>query len=164
MKAFLLVLGFLLIPVSSYGAFDNPGLSNQLLVETEGYDFTVKTLSTFDIDTFEFEHDSKQLSLFFNTSSTENVVEITIPRNLTGGNLSFYLNEKQVVPKILHHGADYAFALMEFSGKGEYRLDVMGTTHLPEFGASLYVIVAAFAAVVIFAIYKTGRITLKGLP
>ena len=50
MKIFLLALAFLLIPVSSYGAFDNPGLSNQLLVETGGYDFTVTTLSTFDID------------------------------------------------------------------------------------------------------------------
>ncbi len=164
MKAFLLVLAFLFIPVSSYGALDNPGLSNQLLVETGGYDFTVTTLSTFDIDTYEFERDSKQLGLFFNTSATENVIEITIPGNLIGGNLSFYLNEKQVVPKILHHGTQDAFVMIEFSGKGEYRLDVMGTTYLPEFGASLYVFAAAFAAVVIFARYKTGRITLKGLP
>ena len=78
--------GFLFIPVSSYGAFDNPGLSNQLLVETGGYDFTVTTLSTFDIDTLEFERDSKQLSLFFNTAATDNVMEITIPGNLIGGN------------------------------------------------------------------------------
>ena len=114
------------IPVSSYGAFDNPGLSNQLLVETGGYDFTVTTLSTFDIDTLEFERDSKQLSLFFNTATTDNVLEITIPGNLIGGNLSFYLNEELITPKILHHGADDAFAMVEFSGKGEYRLDVVG--------------------------------------
>ena len=132
----MLVLGFLFIPVSSYGAFDNPGLSNQLLVETGGYDFTVTTLSTFDIDTLEFERDSKQLSLFFNTAATDNVLEITIPGNLIGGNLSFYLNEELITPKILHHGADDAFAMVKFSGKGEYRLDVMGTTYLPEFGGS----------------------------
>ena len=133
------------IPVSSYGAFDNPGLSNQLLVETGGYDFTVTTLSTFDIDTLEFERDSKQLSLFFNTAATDNVMEITIPGNLIGGNLSFYLNDELITPKILHHGADDAFAMVKFSGKGEYRLDVVGTTYLPEFGASLYVFAAAFS-------------------
>ena len=121
----MLALAFLFIPVSSYGAFDNPGLSNQLLVETGGYDFTVTTLSTFDIDTLEFERDSKQLSLFFNTAATDKVMEITIPGNLIGGTLSFYLNDFLITPKILHHGADDAFAMVSFSGKGEYRLDVI---------------------------------------
>ena len=163
MKAFLLVLAFLFLPASSYGTFTNPGISYQFLVETGGYDFTVKTVSTFDINTYEFERDSKQLSIFFNSNATENMMEITIPGNLIGGNLSFYLNEKQVVPKILHHGTQDAFAVIEFSGKGEHRLDVVGTTYLPEFGASLYVFAAAFAVVTICARYKIGRITLKGL-
>ena len=150
------------LPVSSYGAFSNPGLSNQFLVETGGYDFTVKTVSTFDIKTYEFERDSKQLSMFFNSNATENVLEITIPKNLIGGNLSFYLNEKLIAPKTLHHGADDAFAMIKFSGKGEYRLDVVGTTYLPEFGASLYVFAAAFAIVAVCTRYGAGTI-LKGL-
>ena len=66
-----------------------------------------------------------------------------------------------MVPKILHHGADDAFAMVKFSGKGEYRLDVVGTT-LQSIGASLYVFAAAFAIVAVCTRY--GGTILKGLP
>ncbi len=142
---------------------ESPGLYNQFVVETGGYDFTVTTVSTFDVKSYEFERDSKRLSTSFNTSVTENVMEITIPENLIGGNLSFYLNNVQIMPKILHQGAEKAFAVLEFSGKGGYKLDIVGTTYLPEFSSTLYVFAAAFAAVAIYTRYGAGKITLQGL-
>jgi len=103
LKIFIIVsiaLFFILTPVYGQALSDATGLVNRLDVQTGGHSFEVQTVSNFDISDFEFDKDEKRLTLHIVSGLENNLGEVIIPQNLLGGNLTFYLNEQEYLPKI----------------------------------------------------------------
>ena len=132
MKIIFLVifaLFFVVTPVYGQALSDATGLVNRLEIETSGHNFEVETVANFDISTFEFDKDEKRLTLHIVSGLENNLGEIIIPKNLLGGNLTLYLNEQEYLPKIKSNDK-ISFISLNFSGSGENKLDIVGTTYL----------------------------------
>ena len=134
-----------------YG-FENPGLKQSFTIETGGYEFEVDTTSNFDITNHEFEKDEKRLTFFINSGIENNLSEIIIPVNLINGNFTFYLNDEEIFPKVKTSDA-ISFITVEFPGTGIHKLDIIGTTYLPEFSE---------IAMLVLATSMFGLVFLKG--
>ena len=128
---FLLSIALLFVITPAYGGLlsDATGLVNRLDIQTGGHSFEVETVSNFAISDFEFDKDEKQLTLFINSGLENNLSEIIIPQNLLGGNLTFYLNDQEYVPKIKSNDK-VSFVTLNFTGSGENKLEIVGTTYL----------------------------------
>ena len=115
----------------AYGQFlsDATGLTNQLDVKIGEHTFEVETVSNFDIPNFEFDGDEKKLTLYISSGLENNLGEIIIPHNLLGGNLTFYLNDKEYFPKI-NSNEKISFVTLNFTGSGDNKLEIFGTTNL----------------------------------
>ena len=135
----------------AYG-LERPGLVERFDVQTGGYEFEVSATSNFSIKSHEFDADEKRITLFLESGVENNLSEISIPENLIGGNFTFYLDDEEIFPRVLA-GQDSAFIIVEFAGPGDHRLDIIGTTYLPEF-AEIAMLVLATS---MFAIIIKGR-------
>lgn len=124
-----IVLFFVLSPVYGQLFSDATGLVNRLDVQTGGRTFEIETISNFNIHNFDFDKDKKKLSLFINSGLENNLGEILIPQTLLGGNFTFYLNDQQYFPKIKSN-EKISFITLNFTGSGENKLDIIGTTYL----------------------------------
>lgn len=112
--------------------FDTPGLIQKFEIETGGYHYEVQTTSNFDVQEVEFSSDEKKLTLFIKSALENNLSEIQIPVNLINGNFTFFLNEQEIFPKVLMN-KQISFITFEFEGSGKHKLEIIGTTYLPEF-------------------------------
>jgi len=123
----VVALFFVLTP--AYGALsDATGLVNRLDVQTGGYSFEVESVSNFDISNFEFDEDEKKLTLYIKSGLENNLGELLIPRNLLGGNFTFYLNAQEYFPQIKTNDK-ISFITLNFTGSGDNTLDIFGTTY-----------------------------------
>lgn len=136
-------------------ALDDPGLRQAIAVHTGGYEFEVVATSTFAVTGHEFSAEEKRLTLDIEGAVSENLAEITVPSNLIGGNLTFYL-DGEPIPARVRNGSGIAFATVEFPGGGSHTLDIVGTTYLPEFGAASAVVLAVAAAAAVAAARAIG--------
>ena len=158
MKPFLFVIIFtsLLFAQSAFGQFfDTPGLVNRLPVETGGYIFEVRTVSSFDIPDYQFSSEEKRLSLIITTSVSNNLLEIEIPKNLINGNFTFYLNGQEIFADVKTN-EKISFITIEFPGKGLHKLDIIGTTYLPEFSEIAQLVLATSLIGIVF-LKKFGK-------
>ena len=131
--SFLIILLVLsLFPIAFGQLSDKTGFVQRLSIETDGYDFEVKTVSSFDITDYEFNSDEKRLTMFISSTVQNNLVEIQIPKNLISGNFTFYLNDEQIEADVKGNER-ISFIMLEFPGDGFHKLDIIGTTYLPEF-------------------------------
>jgi len=127
---FLVVVALFFVLTPVYGQFfDTPGLVNRLDVQTGGYSFEVESVSNFDIPNFEFDEDEKKLTLYIKSGLENNLGELLIPRNLLGGNFTFYLNAQEYFPQIKTNDK-ISFITLNFTGSGDNTLDIFGTTYL----------------------------------
>ena len=128
---FLVSIALLFVITPVYGQFlsDATGLVNRLDIQTGVYSFEVETVSNFDIPDFEFDKDEKKLTLFITSGLENNLGEIIIPQNLLGGNLTFYLNDEEYFPQI-NSNEKISFVTLNFTGSGDNKLDIFGTTYL----------------------------------
>ena len=152
MKSFLFVIIFtsLLFVQPTFGQFfDTPGFVNRFPIETGGYIFEVQTVSSFDMADYQFSSEEKRLSFIFSSSVSNNLAEIQIPKNLINGNFTFYLNGQEIFPDVKTN-EKISFITMEFSGKGLYTLDIIGTTYLPEFSEISQLILATSLIGILF--------------
>ncbi|MGH1569141.1 MAG: hypothetical protein ACRBBZ_08220 [Nitrosopumilus sp.] len=136
MKIILLTsiaLLFLLTPAYGQLLSDATGLVNRLDVQTGGYSFEVKIVSNFDISNFEFDEDEKKLTLYMNSGLENNLGEVMIPQNLIGGNMTFYLNDLEYFPNV-NTNEKISFLILNFTGSGENKLEIFGTTYLSGLG------------------------------
>ena len=136
MKIILLTsiaLLFLLTPAYGQLLSDATGLVNRLDVQTGGYSFEVKIVSNFDIPNFEFDEDEKKLTLYMNSGLENNLGEVMIPQNLIGGNMTFYLNDLEYFPNV-NTNEKISFLILNFTGSGENKLEIFGTTYLSGLG------------------------------
>ena len=100
----LVILSVLLIFVitPAYGQLlsDATGLINRMDIQTSGYDFEVVLTANFDLVDYEFDKNSKQITLYLDSGLENNLGELVIPSPLLNGNFTFYLNEQEFFPKI----------------------------------------------------------------
>ncbi len=158
MKLFLFVIIFtsLLFTQSAFGQyFDTPGFVNRLPIETGGYIFEVHTVSSFDIPDYQFSSEEKRLSLIISTSVSNNLAEIQIPKNLINGNFTFYLNGQEIFADVKTN-EKISFITIEFPGKGLHKLDIIGTTYLPEFSEIAQLVLATSLIGIVF-LKKFGK-------
>ena len=122
-------------------ALETPGLKETYTIQTGGYAFDVEITSSFNVKDYEFSAEEKRLTFFISSGIEENLSEIVIPTNLINGNFTFYLNDEEIFPKVLTSD-DISFITLEFSGQGNHKLDIIGTTYLPEFAEIAMLILA----------------------
>ena len=119
-------------PAFGQAISDRTGFTKNFTIETGGYNFDVEITSNFDVTDIEFNKDDKRLTFFFKSSIQSNLAEIQIPRNLINGNFTILLNDRELFP-IVKGNEKISFITDEFDGTGLNRLDIFGTTYLPEF-------------------------------
>lgn len=129
----VLFLSFL-TPLSFGQEFDTPGLQQVITIDTDGYSFEVETVSNFALTDFEFNKEAKKLTIFLDSSVQNNLSEIQIPINLINGNFTFFLNDQEIFPKV-QQNEQISFITFEFEGDGKHKLEIIGTTYLPEFSS-----------------------------
>jgi len=152
LKPFLFVIIFtsLLFAPTAFGQyFDTPGLVNRLPVETGGYIFEVITVSSFDIPDYQFSSEEKRLSLIISSGVSNNLAEIQIPKNLINGNFTFYLNGQEISADVKTN-EKISFITIKFPGKGLHKLDIIGTTYLPEFSEIAQLVLATSLIGIVF--------------
>lgn len=152
---FLLFLLFLIIPNASAQISDRTGLKQNFVIETGGYEFPVDVVSNFNIEKIDFSSDDKRLTFFINNALENNISEILIPINLINGNFTFILDDQEIFP-IVKQNEEISFITLEFQGTGKHKLDVIGTTYLPEFSqvASLILSLSLLGIIFILKIKK----------
>ena len=122
----MLVLAF----VPAFGALsDATGLVNRFDIESGGHVFEIITTSNFDVQEVEFNKEQKQLTLYIFSSLENNLGELIIPQSLLSGNFTFYLNDKELYPKIKSN-EKIAFITLNFTGSGNNKVDVIATNYL----------------------------------
>jgi hypothetical protein len=119
---------FVVTPVYAQLLSDATGLVNRLDVEIGGQTFEVETVSNFDVRNFEFDEDDKRLTIFISSSLENNLGDLIIPQSLLGGNMTFYLNDQEYFPK-MYATERITFVTLNFTGSGDNKLDVVGTTY-----------------------------------
>ncbi len=142
-----------IVPVfapSAFGQyFDTPGYVNKFPIETGGYIFEVITVSSFDISDYQFSSEEKKLSFIISSSVSNNLFEIQIPKNLINGNFTFYLNDQEIIADVKTN-EKISFITIEFPGKGLHKIEIIGTTYLPEFSEIAQLILATSLIVIVF--------------
>ena len=148
---FLSLVLILVIAPPAFGQIsDRTGLKQDFTIETGGYDFTVEITSNFNVENIEFSSDDKRLTLFINSGIENNLAEIQIPINLINGNFTFILNDQEIFP-IIKINKKISFITLEFEGTGANKLDIIGTTYLPEFSEIASLILFTSLFILIFA-------------
>jgi hypothetical protein len=145
-----LVLLLVIVPPAFGQISDRTGLKQDFTIETGGYDFTVEITSNFNVQDIEFSSDDKRLTLFIDSGIENNLAEIQIPINLINGNFTFIVNDQEIFP-IVKINEKISFITLEFKGTGAHKLDIIGTTYLPEFSDIASLILFASLFVLIFA-------------
>jgi hypothetical protein len=152
LKLFLFAIIFtslLFIPPAFSQYFDTPGFVNRLPVETGGYIFEVQTVTNFGIPDYQFSSEEKRLSFIISSSVSNNLAEIQIPKNLINGNFTFYLNDQEIFADVKTN-EKISFITIEFPGKGLHKLDIIGTTYLPEFSEIAQLVLATSLIGIVF--------------
>lgn len=142
---------FVVIPIASAQISDRTGLKQNFIIETGGYEFPVDVISNFNIENFDFNSQDKQLTFYINSGLENNLAELQIPINLINGNFTFYLNDQEILPTVKQNER-ISFIILEFQGTGKHKLDIIGTTYLPEFSEIAHMILALSFLSVIFLI------------
>ena len=130
---FFIILGLFFVVTPVYGQLlsDATGLVNRFDVQAGGHTFEVETVSNYSIKDFTFDEDQKHLTLYISSGLENNLGELIIPQNLLGGNFTFYLNDQEFFPK-LHSDEKISFVTLNFTGSGDNKLDIFGTSSLSD--------------------------------
>ncbi len=148
---FLIILLLVVIPTVSAQISDRTGFKENFVIETGGYEFIVDMISNFNVEDMEFSSEDKRLTFYINSGLKNNLAEIQIPLNLINGNFTFILNDQEILP-IVKKNEKISFITLEFQGDGKHKLDIIGTTYLPEFSNIASMILALSLFALIFAL------------
>jgi len=151
LKLTALFIILLVLPLSpiAFALGDKTGFLQRHSIETGGYNFEVETVSSFDVTDYEFNSDEKRLTMFISSTVQNNLVEIQIPKNLINGNFTFYLNDEQIEADVKGN-EQISFITLEFPGDGFHKLDIIGTTYLPEFSTIASLVLATSLIGILF--------------
>ncbi len=127
---FLIPLLLLLVVSPVFGQLsDRTGLLTRLDVDTSGHTFEVVTVSNFEILDHEFNKNEKRFTIFIKSGLENNLGEVTIPKNLLGGNFTFQINDVESIQKFKSNDK-ISFITLNFTGIGENKIDIIGTDAL----------------------------------
>ena len=126
---FSIVLLFVVTPAYGQLLSDATGLINRLDIQTSGHSFEVVLTSNFDLVDFNFDKNSKQLTLYLDSGLENNLGELVIPSKLLNGDFTFYLNEQEFFPKI-QSSEKVHFITFEFIGSGSNIISITGSEYL----------------------------------
>ena len=144
--AVLVILVPLLIIAPAYGQLSERwGLKQVFIIETGGYKFPVEIVSNFSVEETEFSAEEKKLTFHAFSTSQNNIAEVQIPQNLTSGNFTVFVNGQEIIPSV-QKSDRISFIFMEFAGNGTNRIEIIGTTYLPEFSALAPLVLASSLA------------------
>ena len=136
MKKFILIISVLILisvpVVDAIPLSDKTGLKFTFPVKTDGKSFVIEATGNLDIADLDFDKNKKSITLEIVSSLENNILEIVIPKNLIGGDYSFFIDGTEVFPK-LSQGKNSLFSTIEFSGIGNHKLIIQGTTYLDIF-------------------------------
>ena len=125
----LVVLFFVITPVSGQSLSDVTGLIDRLDVQTSGYVFEIKLTSNFDLTDYTFDKNEKQITLYFDSALENNLAEIIIPKDLLSGNFMFYLNDHEFLPRV-ESNEKISFITLNFTGSGNNVVKIIGSEYL----------------------------------
>ena len=108
---------------------DKTGLLTRLDVDTSGHTFEVVTVSNFEILDHEFDKNEKRLTIFIKSGLEDNLGEVTIPKNLLGGNFTFQINDVETIQEFKSNER-ISFVTLNFTGIGNNKIDIIGTDAL----------------------------------
>ena len=129
----LLILFSIVIPFAdAVPLSDKTGLKFTFPVNTDDHSFIVEATGNLDITNLDFDKEKKSITLFIQSSLENNSLEISFPNTLIGGNYTIFLNNDEFYPK-LQKGNDVTFITMDFSGTGNHKIEIFGTTYLDFF-------------------------------
>ena len=123
------ILIFTITPAYAQSLSDATGLINRIDIQTSGYDFEVVLTANFDLVDYEFDKNSKQITLYLDSGLENNLGELVIPSSLLNGDFTFYLNDQEFFPKI-QSSERIHFITLEFTGSGSNVLSISGTEYL----------------------------------
>jgi hypothetical protein len=147
------ILGLLSTP--AFADFNHPGIRWEWKIKTVNYTYVVTTVSNYDMKDVTLNSDNKELIFTGNSTHTDNISEIQIPRNLIGGSLTITQDGKQISPIIIN-GTDSSTIMLKFNQTGITTTNVLGTTYLPEFGGISTLVMLVSIGMVIFTL-KTRK-------
>jgi hypothetical protein len=113
----LVVLFFVIAPVSGQSLSDATGIINRLDVQTSGHLFEIKLTSNFDLTDYAFDKDEKEITLYFDSALENNLAELIIPKDLLSGNFIFYVNNQEFSPRV-ESNEKISFITLNFTGSG----------------------------------------------
>ena len=148
-----MILGLLSTP--AFADFNHPGIRWEWKIKTVNYTYVVTTVSNYDMKDVTLNSDNKELIFTGNSTHTDNISEIQIPRNLIGGSLTITQDGKQISPIIIN-GTDSSTIMLKFNQTGTTTTNVLGTTYLPEFGGISTLVMVISIGMVIFTL-KTRK-------
>ena len=131
---FSIILGLFFVLTPVHGQLllsDATGLVNRIDVQAGGHTFEIETVSNYNIKDFDFDEDQKHLTLYISSGLENNLGELIIPKNLLGGNFTFYLNDQEFFPK-QNSNEKISFITLNFTGSGDNKLDIFGTSSLSD--------------------------------
>ena len=152
---FILLLSLIISVPSALGLVlseEGTGLKYTFIVQTGGYDFPVEVTGNLDVKDLSFDKDMKTITFDIYSSLDNNLLEILIPKNLINGEFTFLLDGSEIFPRVGIE-TNYSFITFEFEGTGDHKLEIIGTTYLPEF-AEVAPIVLATSLIGIIVILK----------
>ena len=127
---FLIPLLLLLVVSPVFGQLsDRTGLLTRLDIDTSGHTFEIVTVSNFEILDHEFDKNEKRFTIFIKSGLENNLGEVTIPKNLLGGNFTFQINDVESIQKFKSNER-ISFITLNFTGIGENKIDIIGTDAL----------------------------------
>lgn len=127
---FLILSSIVIVPAFAIPLSDKTGLKTKFDVDVGEKTYVIETVANFNIDDVAFYNDT----LVFQISSglQSNLLEMQIPQNITKGEIHLFLNEQEVVPKILAN-QQISFVTLEFAGNGTHTLEMKSDfTLVPE--------------------------------
>ncbi len=152
---FLVLFCSLLIFQSAFAQLsDRTGLKRVFVIETGGYRFPVEVVSNFNVDRTEFSAEEKKLTLFISSDTESNLAELQIPINLINGELTFFVNDQEIIPTI-QSNEDISFIFLEFEGDGSSKIEIIGTTDFPVFAlVALIILAGSVGSIIILKRFK----------
>ena len=129
---FLVLLSIVVPFADAVPLSDKTGLKFTFPVKTDDYSFVVEATGNLDITNLDFDKEKKSITLFVLSSLENNLLEVSFPNKLIGGNYSIFLDGEKFTPK-LQTGSNTTFVTMDFIGMGKHNIMIVGTTYLDVF-------------------------------
>lgn len=119
-----LILLVVFTPVFAEPLSDRTGFKNVFEVVVEGKKHNVEITGNFDVKDMVFE--SGKLTFDIHSSISDNFGEMTIPHEVIGGDVKYYVDGNEFSPKVLQNNL-ILFVTLSFEGEGQHTLVVEGT-------------------------------------